>query len=418
VQKENPVEHFFKDPNTLRQKRQGPLGPYIDEFAEQLSEQGYSQQYACRKLQLVAELSHWLWQRDLGVTDLTVTKWKHFLRYRAWPQSGRNGDAAGLKAFFELLRRKGLVTAPPVEHIKKTAIDKLLDNFSLYLRQERVLASGTIANYAFFAKKFLAQRFRTGPVNLADLRAAEVMGSVQHLASSLNGKRANVLTSALRSFLRYARYQDFIQSDLAACVPCVASWSIASIPKGLSNGEVNRALASCDRKSVIGRRDYAILLLLARLGLRAGEVVSLMLEDIDWEAGHLTVRGKGNRIVQLPLPADVGKAVASYLKDGRPRSTHRSVFLRTRAPAVRLTNSNSLGLIVKKALTHAGINVRRKGAHQFRHALATEMLGHGASLAEIGEILRHCNPQTTAIYAKVDLASLRPLALPWPGGIQ
>jgi integrase/recombinase XerD len=212
---------------------------------------------------------------------------------RARPQSGRKGDAASLKAFFELLHRKGLVAAPPVEHIKKTAIDKLLDNFSLYLRQERALASGTIANYASFTKKFLARRFRTGPVHLSNLRAAEVMESIQHLASSLSGKRAKVLTSAIRSFLRYARYQDFIQSDLAACVPCVASWSVASIPKGLSLGEVNRVLASCDRKSVIGRRDYAILLLLARLGLRAGEVVSLMLEDIDWEAGHLTVRGKG-----------------------------------------------------------------------------------------------------------------------------
>jgi integrase/recombinase XerD len=411
------MERFFIDPQTLQYKRQGPLGPYINEFARQLSEQSYSRQYACRQLQLVAELSHWLQQRDLAVRDLTVAKVENFLRNRARPGLIRPGDAASLKAFFELLRRKGLVTAPPVEHIKKTAIGKLLDNFSLYLRQERALASGTIANYAYFTKKFLARRFRTGPVNLSDLRAAEVMRSVQHLAS-LNGKRARVLTSALRSFLRYARYQDFIQSDLAACVPCVANWSVASIPKGLPIGDLNRVLASCDRRSVIGRRDYAILLLLARLGLRAGEVVSLMLEDIDWEAGHLTVRGKGNRIVQLPLPADVGKAVAAYLKDGRPRSTHRSVFLRTRAPAVRLTNSNSVGLIVNKALARAGINDRRKGAHQFRHTLATEMLGHGASLAEIGEILRHCNPQTTAIYAKVDLASLRPLALPWPGGIQ
>jgi integrase/recombinase XerD len=411
------MERFFKDPHTLQYKRQGPLGPYINEFARQLSEQSYSRQYACRQLQLVAELSHWLQQRDLAVRDLTVAKVENFLRNRARPGLIRPGDAASLKAFFELLRRKGLVTAPPVEHIKKTAIDKLLDNFSLYLRQERALASGTIANYAYFTKKFLAQRFRTGPVNLSDLRAAEVMRSVQHLAS-LNGKRARVLTSALRSFLRYARYQDFIQSDLAACVPCVANWSVASIPKGLPIGDLNRVLASCDRKSVIGRRDYAILLLLARLGLRAGEVASLMLEDIDWEAGHLTVRGKGNRIVQLPLPADVGKAVAAYLKDGRPRSTHRSVFLRTRAPAVRLTNSNSVGLIVNKVLARAGINNRRKGAHQFRHTLATEMLGRGASLAEIGEILRHCNPQTTAIYAKVDLASLRPLALPWPGGIR
>src|ERR1700730_3230274 len=186
------MERFFIDPQTLQYKRQGPLGPYINEFARQLSEQSYSRQYACRQLQLVAELSHWLQQRDLAVRDLTVAKVENFLRNRARPGLIRPGDAASLKAFFELLRRKGLVTAPPVEHIKKTAIGKLLDNFSLYLRQERALASGTIANYAYFTKKFLARRFRTGPVNLSDLRAAEVMRSVQHLAS-LNGKRVRVL---------------------------------------------------------------------------------------------------------------------------------------------------------------------------------------------------------------------------------
>jgi len=225
------------------------------------------------------------------------------------------------------------------------------------------------------------------------------------------------MPSALRSFLRYARYQDFIRSDLAACVPCVADWSVASIPKGLPIEHVKRVLDSCNRKTAIGRRDYAILLLLARPRLRAGQVAALTLEDFDWEAGRLTLRGKGDRYAELPVPADVGKAIAAYLKDGGPRSTNRCVFLRAQAP-VGLRNSRSVGLIVAKALARAGINCRRKGAHQFRHTLATEMLRHGASLAEIGEVLRHRNPQTTAIYAKVDLASLRTLALPWPGGIR
>ena len=411
------MERFFKDPRTLLQKRQGPLGPYIDEFAEQLSEQGYSRQCACRQLQLVAELSHWLRQRKFTVSDLTVTKVVRFLRCRAWPRHIRRGDAAGPKAFFELLRRKGLVAAP-VNHVAKTAIDKLQDDFSLYLRQERVLAPTTATNYLFFTKKFLAHRFGTGPLDLSVLMATEVVDFVQRHALLVSRKRAKVMTSALRSFLRYARYQDFIRSDLEACVPCVADWSVASIPKGLPIEHVKRVLASCNRKSAIGRRDYAILLLLARLGLRAGEVASLTLEDIDWEAGRLTVRGKGDRSAQLPLPADVGKAIAAYLKDGRQRSMNRSVFLRARAPAGRLKDSNSVGLVVDKALARAGINCRRKGAHQFRHTLATEMLRHGASLAEIGEVLRHRNPQTTSIYAKVDLASLRKLALPWPGGVR
>lgn len=411
------MERFFRDPRTLQQKRQGPLGPYIDAFAEQLSEQGYSRQCACRQLQLVAELSHWLRQRNFTVGDLTVTKVARFLRSRAWPRHIRQGDAAGLKAFFELLHRRGLVAAP-VNHVAKTAIDKLQDDFSLYLRQERVLAPTTATNYLFFTKKFLAHRFGTGLLDLSVLMAADVIDFVQRHALLFSRKRAKVMTSALRSFLRYARYQNFIRSDLAASVPCVAAWSVAPIPKGLPVEHVKRVLVSCNRKSAIGRRDYAIVLLLARLGLRAGEVASLALEDIDWEAGRLTVRGKGDRSAQLPLPADVGKAIAAYLKDGRQRSMNRSVFLRARAPAVRLKDSNSVGLVVDKALARAGINCRRKGAHQFRHTLATEMLRHGASLAEIGEVLRHRNPQTTSIYAKVDLASLRKLALPWPGDVR
>ena len=261
----------------------------------------------------------------------------------------------------------------------------------------------------------MVDRFRTGPIDLSKLTVAQVIESVRHLVLPISRKRAKVMTSALRAFLRYARYQDLIRSNLAAGVPAIADWSAASIPKGLPPEHVKRALAACDRKGVIGRRDYAILLLLARLGLRAGEVCSLQLEDIDWDAGSLTVRGKGNYRAQLPLPTDVGKAIAAYLKHGRQCSLSRSLFLKTCAPVANL-NSGTIGLIVNKVLARAGINGCRKGAHQFRHALATKMLRQGASLAEIGEILGHQRPQTTAIYAKVDIAALRMLAFPWPGG--
>jgi len=298
---------------------------------------------------------------------------------------------------------------------KKMPIDELLGKFSLYLQQERALAPGTIANYLLDAKKFLVHRFKTGPINLSKLTVAQIIESVRHLALPICRKRAKGMTSALRAFLRYARYQDLIRADLAAGVPAIADWSVASIPKGLPPEHVKRALAACDRKTVIGRRDYAILLLLARLGLRAGEVCSLQLEDIDWDAGSLTVRGKGNYRAQLPLLTDVGKAITAYLKHGRQSSIRRSLFLKTCAPVANL-NSGTIGLIVNKALARAGINGCRKGAHQFRHALATKMLRQGASLAEIGEILGHQRAQTTAIYAKVDIASLRMLVLPWPGG--
>jgi site-specific recombinase XerD len=177
-------------------------------------------------------------------------------------------------------------------------------------------------------------------------------------------------------------------------------------------------LVSINRKTAIGRRDYAILLILARLGLRAGEIRMLTLEDLDWQEGLITVRGKAGRYSQLPLPTEVGAAIADYLRYGRPTASSRNVFLRARAPSVGFKSQSGVGSMVGHALTRAGINASRKGAHQFRHALACQMLRQGASLSEIGELLRHRSPQTTAIYAKVDLVSLATLALPWPGGAQ
>jgi len=409
------MERFFKNPHTLSCKREGPLGLYIDEFAQQLSEQGYSRLYGRRQLQLAAKLSRWLGRKNLAVADLKVADLESYLKCRSRRVRVRRGDAANLRAFYELLCQKGLVVAR-VDPIPKTPIEELQGKFGLYLGEERALAATTVIGYLPFSRELLAHRFGTGPVDLSLLTAADVVDFVQYRAPSLIRKQAKKMTTVLRSFLRYARYHNYIRTDLAACVPCVADGSATSIPKGLPFKDVKAVLASCNRQCAVGRRDYAILLLLAHLGLRAGEVVSLTLEDIDWEHGYLTVRGKGNRSEQLPLPVDVGKAIAAYLKGGRPKSTRRHVFLRGYAPAVSFKGPAAVSTVVRHTLARAGINCPRKGAHLFRHALATEMLRKGASLPEIGELLRHRHMQTTTIYAKVDLASLRTLALPWSGG--
>jgi integrase/recombinase XerD len=203
---------------------------------------------------------------------------------------------------------------------------------------------------------------------------------------------------------------------LAAAVPAVANWSMPSIPRAIGADQVRQLLASIDRCTAIGRRDYAILLLLGRLGLRAGEVAFLELDDIDWDTGQVSVRGKGGQCSALPLPADVGEAIAAYLYDGRPRSADRRVFLRGRAPVRGFRSQAAIGSIVRHALLRTDIHAPTMGAHQFRHALASQMLRCGASLKEVGEVMRHRRPQTTTIYAKVDLKGLRTLALPWPGG--
>jgi integrase len=204
--------------------------------------------------------------------------------------------------------------------------------------------------------------------------------------------------------------------DLAACVPIVPNWSKSTLPKFLPPGTVQRVLNRCDRQAPLGRRNYAILLLLARLGLRAGEVVALNLEDIDWETSQMTVNGKGGRSTPMPLPADVGEAIAAYLRNGRPRCSSRRVFIRAKAPLGGFASSVAISFIVMRALERAGVKSTRKGAHLFRHTLACDLLRQGCSLDEIGELLRHQSPDTTAIYAKVDLAALHSLALPWPGG--
>jgi site-specific recombinase XerD len=326
------------------------------------------------------------------------------------------GDATALRYLLDFLRREGVVAPEKIAARRLTPAERCAQGYAAYLRDARDLASATIINYVPFIRGFLTHRFGEGPVRLSRLTAGDVVRFVQCQAPQLHRKRAKLLTSALRSFLRYARYRGAVTLDLAAAVPAVANWSMSSIPRAIGADHVRHLLASLDRRTAIGRRDYAIVLLLARLGLRASEVALLELEDLDWEAGQLSVRGKRGHRTALPLPADVGAAVAAYLRHGRPPSTSRRVFLRGKAPIRGFQGATGVGSLVRHALHRAGIHTPTTGAHQFRHGLATEMLRHGASLTEIGEILRHRSPQTTTIYAKVDLTALRTLALPWPRG--
>jgi integrase/recombinase XerD len=224
---------------------------------------------------------------------------------------------------------------------------------------------------------------------------------------------AKLLVSDTRSFLRFLFAAGWTSVDLSTAVPGVAGWRGAALPKAVASEMVAALLAGCDRTTVAGRRDYAVLVLLSRLGLRAGEVAGLCLEDIDWDAGEITVTGKGVRVERLPLPADVGEAIVGYLAHGRRPTTDRNVFLRLLAPHGPMTRGAVQG-VVGQACERAGIE--RFGPHRLRHSAATDMLGAGAALAEVGQVLRHRSMSTTAIYAKCDLEALRSLAMVWPGG--
>ncbi|MGB7989692.1 MAG: site-specific integrase [Candidatus Methylophosphatis roskildensis] len=296
-----------------------------------------------------------------------------------------------------------------------TPIQMVVGAFAQHLRQDRALSHATFVQYVPFIEQFLAERFGNGVIDLSDLCAADVVGFVRRQAVRLSQVRARCATIALRSFLRYLRYRGEIRLDLAAAVPSVPNWSMTGIPRAIAAAHVRAVLANCRRDTPVGCRDYAILLVLARLGLRAGEIVALTLESIDWESGCLTVIGKGGQESQLPLPCEVGEAIAIYLQRGRPGSACRTLFLRANAPIRGLGSQTSIGSIVNAAMTRAGIATTHKGSHQFRHALACEMLRQGATLTEIGSLLRHRHSKTTGIYAKVDFGALRPLSLPWPG---
>ena len=289
-------------------------------------------------------------------------------------------------------------------------------NFLRHLERERGLSQATLLNYLPVIRCFLTERFGSEAIALNELDASDVTQFVLDYARTMSCRSAQLMTSALRGFLRFLYFRGDVDSDLASSVPTVADWKMSELPKSLEPEEVERLLQNCDRCTAIGRRDYGVLILLARLGLRAGEVVAMALDDIDWEAGLITIRGKGARHDQLPIPQDVGDALATYLRQARPRCDTRRVFVRVRAPHRGFSSSVAIANIVRRALRRAGLDPIRKGAHLLRHCLATKMLQRGACLAEIGQILRHSTPNTTEIYTKVDLAALGVLAQPWPGG--
>lgn len=401
----------------LSRAPEGPLVTYIEPFARSLREQGYVLDSIHQQVLLAACFSEWLKQRDVALCAITFDHPQRYLRYRARQVRPGRGDAAALRHLLDFLRRERVIPAEKkVSACPLTPAELCAQDYEQHLREARGLARATIVNYLPFIRSFLKDRFGGRPATLSKLCARDVVAFVQHQARRLHPKRAKLLTSALRSFLRYARYRGEVKLDLAAAVPIVPIWSMSSIPRALEPDQVRRLLASIDRNTAMGCRDYAILLLLARLGLRSSEVAFLELDEIDWKAGQLSVRGKSGQRSDLPLSTEVGKAIAAYLQQGRPRCSSRRVFLRVKAPVCGFQGACGVSSIVRHRLLRAGIEAPTYGAHQFRHGLATEMLRQGASLGEIGELLGHHNPQTTKIYTKVDLEALRTLALPWPGG--
>ena len=393
-------------------RKPGPLGPFVEGYRAWLLGRGYSPSVVVRSLITLGHLGRWLQRNELAVDQLTAEAISIFLgEYRA--DQGRL-PGASVWPLHEYLRAEGAVAPEPPAVV--APVEQLIGEYREWLVCERGLAPVTVRAAEQFARRFLGQRVDAGdPCGVLGITAGEVNGFLMRECARVSSGSAGCFTYRLRSLLRYLAVRGFADPGLADAVPRVARWREATIPQFPTRPDIDRLLASCDRREVTGARDYAVLLLLARLGLRAVEVSRLRLDDLDWRAGLISVDGKAHQRDQLPLPSDVGEAIVEHLKHRGQRRREGHVFVTVHAP-IRPLDPSGVRTIVRNAWRRAGI--QRVPAHRLRHALASDLLREGASMTDIGQVLRHKQLESTAIYAKVDLQRLRLAASPWPGALR
>jgi integrase/recombinase XerD len=392
----------------LKAQVTGPLERYALEFADKLLLQGYTASGASQHLGFIAHLSRWMARSNLGASALTPTVITEYLSARC---AAGYVNYRSVKAFQPLLEYLGsLGVLPQGEMPALHPAVTVLENFRQYLIGERGLTPASARVYVDAVRAFIVARVHLDAQQLGELTARDI---TEFLVESAAKRSRKLQVTALRALLNWLHVEGIIPSALVGSVLPVAAWRLTSLPRALEPHQVQQLLDSCDRGVATGLRDYAILLLLSRLGLRSGEVARLSLDDIDWRVGEMVLQGKGNRIERLPVPVDVGKAMLDYVHLGRPCTAKaRNVFVRVKAPHRGLT-SHGLSMVVFDAAQRAGLG--KIHAHRLRHTAATAMLRAGSPLAEVSQVLRHRRVLTTAIYAKVDRDALRVLARPWPG---
>ena len=389
----------------------GPLAPFARGFAGELARLGFTSGSAQKQLLLAAHVSRWLGAVGLGAADLDVAAVDAFLAARRAAGYGEFVTPKALAPLRGYLHGLGVAPLPGVR-APQTAAEELLDGYRRWLLAERGLRVKVARGYVDSVWPFVAVHASGGEAGLRELAAGDVTAFMTAESRRLAPKTVQRLATALRSLLRFWHLRGLISGPLHQAVPKAANRR-PGLPRPLEAGQVTALLAACDRQDATGRRDLAMLTLLARMGLRAGEVAGLTLDDIDWRSGEISIAGKGGRRDRLPLPADAGEAIAAYLQHGRPgAAVDRSVFIRARAPRCGLT-AGGVTQAVAAAAQRAGLGTIY--AHRLRHSAATATLAEGGSLAEIGQLLRHRRALTTAAYVKVNAEALRTLARPWPG---
>jgi integrase/recombinase XerD len=390
----------------------GPLAPFADAYRAELRARGYTALTTVNELRQMARLSRWLEAGGLTAGDLSSERVEKFLAVQR--AAGRRGSCSwlALTCLLDVLGGLGVLTARDLVPVG-SADDGLLAAFERYLVGERGLGAATAVHYVIEARRFLGAL--AGSDRLAGLIAGDVTVIVVRETAAMSVAVARNFVSGLRAFLQFCLLEGIVKTDLSAAALFVAGRRSSPLPRGISRAQAAALLASCDRRTGLGRRDYALLIVLLRLGLRRGEVAALTLDDIDWRHGEVVVHGKGGREDRLPLPVDVGEAIAGYLRHGRPATDRREVFLRARAPIWPIA-AGTVASTVRRACRRAG--VPEIGSHRLRHTVACEMVAAQVPLPQIGQVLRHRSLQSTAIYARADVDQLRALAQPWPGAPQ
>lgn len=389
----------------------GPLVPFVGELEEALASDGYSHQRARLLLGLVAEVSHWLEARGLQVGDLAPDVIDRFFAGRD-PGRSRCRTSRSWKPVMGHLQDLGVVPRVPELACGRTdAETELLESFQCWCVTQRGLTAPTADAYARRVATFLALWRPDAQFVISDLDGAGILATIAAAAEMMPSPSLRCTVTALRSFLRFLHVTGQTRTSLVSAVPALKAWPRTTLPSVLSAEEARRLVAACDPATARGRRDVAVLLVLLRLGLRAGEVARLELDDINWRAGEMAIRGKGGRHDRLPLPVEVGEAIVAYLREGRRSTTGRALFLTVTAPITSLS-SDGIADLVTRICARAGVT--RVGPHVLRRTLATETLRAGAPMAEVAQLLRHADQATTSIYAAADVAAVAALARPWP----
>lgn len=407
------LELYIDSEDKLRQLRQCPVGEYLDDFAQVLHSTGYKQRPAQLTLRGVAHFGYWTSERTVPVERINselIDAFAGHLPTCACSHHFQGRDvyhAAGARRFLSYLQTEGIVPLPLVVPV---AMAPLAEHFRNWMRQHRGATDGTLGVYLPLVEEFLA----TLGDDTSAYDAAQVRDFILAVSSQHGHGRTRSTVNAVRMFLRFLSAYGYCPSGLVAAVPSIARWRLASLPRYIDGDDIERLIATCDPNCAAGSRDRAIILLLARLGLRAGDVRDLLLADVDWSQGRIRVVGKGRCETWLPLPQEVGDAILHYLENFRPGFDDEHVFLRVHAPFGPLRSSGPISKLVRRAIQRAGIKAPSMGAHVLRHSAATAMLRQGVSLDIVGAVLRHRCVESTAHYAKVDDALLRAVAQPWP----